>query len=293
MNVILTVNYNSWENIHKLLGYIKNSNIETLPFVLIVDNNSQEKLNSEKLDYPTKSIQVLLNDQNVGFARANNIGVNYLNKNIRWERLLIMNNDVSFDKNYLKVIFSSLSNNQGKIITTAINQDIQNSKEISGSWFHKSHISNITGRIIRGDKINRAFFLSGCMIALDKKVLQKLDQRIFSNEFFMYYEDVEFSIRVFKKKIDILFLNSPKLYHKVGDSQHVKSEFKGLNIRNPNFLFQYKNRFYGSLLCLKIHPDYYLYFISLVYTELFFLYKALIFLIKKHSIQAIKLYLNR
>ena len=71
---VLIITYNAEKWIEFCLGSLKDSTIPITP--LIVDNNSNDKTVSLiKEKYPEAII--LANNQNLGFGKANNIGIKY------------------------------------------------------------------------------------------------------------------------------------------------------------------------------------------------------------------------
>ena len=88
--------YNDWDSLKKLISEI-NENIEITKNVqvecLIVNDAStikQPKLNRPK---NIKSIKILNMRKNQGHARCNAFGIRYINKNIKFDNLILMDGD--------------------------------------------------------------------------------------------------------------------------------------------------------------------------------------------------------
>ena len=94
--IIMIPVYNDWDSLKKLISEI-NENIEITKNVqvecLIVNDAStikQPKLNRPK---NIKSIKILNMRKNQGHARCNAFGIRYINKNIKFDNLILMDGD--------------------------------------------------------------------------------------------------------------------------------------------------------------------------------------------------------
>lgn len=93
---IVILNYNSYQDTIDLVQELqKQSVIEDL-FILVVDNfspnNSYDQLSPHEVTY--NNVKVLQTGANLGYAKGNNFGLEYLDKNIHPEYVAILNNDV-------------------------------------------------------------------------------------------------------------------------------------------------------------------------------------------------------
>lgn len=102
-------NYFSCEHSEKVIKSL--SQLETFQqhLIIIVDNNSDEKnkqiLTQLALDY--SNVKIIFNNDNIGYFRGLNIGINFLKENYQdIEVLIIGNNDLIFPKNF----YEQLSN---------------------------------------------------------------------------------------------------------------------------------------------------------------------------------------
>lgn len=59
-------------------------------------------------------------------------------------------------------------------------------------------------------------FASGCCILMNKNVIEKVG--MLDESYFMYYEDTDFCARLKKETIDIVYVPTAKIWHKVGAS---------------------------------------------------------------------------
>lgn len=78
--------------VQQVLLLYHNKNIK----VVIVDNGSGNKSGEklQKLYLKNDKVKVILNEKNLGFAKGNNVGFDYLKQNYHCKYMIVMNNDI-------------------------------------------------------------------------------------------------------------------------------------------------------------------------------------------------------
>lgn len=102
---IVTVNYNNHKHTAQFLNSISELAIETLPRVVVVDNNStvDDIHNLENTITKYENVVLLKNDCNAGYFRGLNIGIDYLREVYGFtgsDRVIVCNNDLKFRRDY-------------------------------------------------------------------------------------------------------------------------------------------------------------------------------------------------
>lgn len=93
---IVILNYNSYEDTIALVEALQGQSVAQDLFFVIVDNASPN-LSYEKLKPLERSYErlvVLQTGGNLGYAKGNNYGLNYLDAHVRPEYVAILNNDI-------------------------------------------------------------------------------------------------------------------------------------------------------------------------------------------------------
>lgn len=92
--VVVIVTYNGTEWIEECLHSLRNSTLECT--IIVVDNNSSDHtLDIIRDQFP--AIKTIPQDTNLGFGRANNIGISYALKQ-RTEYVFLLNQDTKVEK---------------------------------------------------------------------------------------------------------------------------------------------------------------------------------------------------
>src|SRR5579859_2426975 len=125
---IITVSYNTkkftLQTIASVLAEIKNSNrLRNNTEIIIVDNNSEDDtLQSIKAEFSHSSyIKILKNTENVGFALANNQGI----ENASGQYILLLNSDTIVQIGALEKLVTAFEQREhlGVVATTLVNPD--------------------------------------------------------------------------------------------------------------------------------------------------------------------------
>jgi len=245
---IVILNWNGWEDSKECLESLLLSDIDNYKIIL-VDNHSED--NSLKhfnqwqneLDYRKEKIILIQNSENYGFAKGNNIGIDFAIKH-EAEYIFLLNNDTIVEKNTLKILYNYFCENmqidgctpqiryydKPETIWNCGGKLIWN---IGRKYFYSD--ANIKD-IPNVEKINITF-VTGCALFLRTKLINEIGS--LSERFFFGEEDFEFSLRMRVKKKKMICLTKSIIYHKVSKSISVVSKS---NILGKIYL-HYLNRF--------------------------------------------------
>ncbi|MDP3998677.1 MAG: glycosyltransferase family 2 protein, partial [bacterium] len=193
---IIFPTFNGWQDTKKCLESISNFDYPKERIeVIVVDNGSTDetvkKVQKSKFkDQNDKlKLKIIENRVNLGFARAVNLGV----KKSRGEYLLITNNDVVFDKNYLALLVEFLQNESlagmvgGKVFYRSLKKKIS---------FAGARFNFYTGLLRLGKYPNQTCqtdWVPGCNMLLRRQVWCQIGG--FDEKFFFYFEDLDLCLR--------------------------------------------------------------------------------------------------
>ncbi|MBB78565.1 MAG: hypothetical protein CL844_06140 [Crocinitomicaceae bacterium] len=276
---IILVNYNNTNDTIECVKSIQDSKDIELPFIIIVDNCSNIKIISDDfLFYP--NLKIIYNKKNIGFGRANNVGIEWVKKNLDFEYLLLLNNDTIIEPETIKALTLPFSKDKSIGITTSKTY-YENNRNII--WYGGGEINYKRGwpKITdfnksaskNGANTSRyVTFISGCTMMFSRESIIKL--RGFDNNFFMYCEDLELCIRAKKNNLNLYYEASSIVYHKVQNSikDNLGSKISGLKKNNPNLGFLFYNMKTNQYATMKKHFKGYDFFIFclLYWIEFFF-----------------------
>ena len=188
--------------------------------VLVVDNNSSDKTSENiKKDFPEFNILTL--SKNLKFSGGNNEGVNHLNPE-KEDFIIFLNNDTIVSKNFVEKLINPLLEDKKAIISTP---KILYSSNINKIWY-AGGVVNLWFGIIKhigirdfdGPKYSfktKTDYASGCCFCIKFDDFRKL---YFDNDFSMYCEDVDLSLRARKMNRFILYVPDSVILHNVSQT---------------------------------------------------------------------------
>lgn len=267
---IIILNYLNWEDTIECVNSIKGQSNKDIEIVIVdnfSNNNSFEILNQKFSK--EKNIHVLMNSINGGYAKGNNLGIQYCIQKLGINNVLVINNDTLFeDETYLDTLFKTkFEGNVGAIGTRIIGSDYKNQNPIFGNISFISIVKKfLTGlakligirkpkmlkkqskhktvkkAINDRDLVSSNNLLHGSAILLTENYLKEVGG--FFPETFLYYEENILGIIMTKLNLKMIYLEEPYIYHKEDQSSL-------LSFNNDNKI-QLKYELSSILIALKL-----------------------------------------
>lgn len=251
---IIIVSYNTKKLTDDCLASIKKSMSGTaITYEVIVVDNVSTDGTREMLAKKYKDVVTILNDENIGFGRANNQGI----KKAKGQYILLINSDTlavtnaipklyDFSKNHPRAFVGPKLLNMDRSAQTSCGPFLT-LPVIFAALFLKGDVLGIT-RWSPG-KTQYVDWVSGaCMIA-PKKLF--FDDLLFDENIFMYMEEIDLLMRARKKGYRTYFYPGAQIIHLGSGSSTNKRTGPVLNIYK-GMLFVYKKHYSRfSLFFLK------------------------------------------
>lgn len=225
------INYNGTANTLECLKSLNNQKTSFPLYVLVVDNGSKTPFSVNHNNFKNFRFKLTSNKDNLGFSGGHNTGIRFALEHDA-DYVLLLNNDTLADSRLIEELVK-VAETDSKI--GIVGPKIYFSK---GYEFHKDRYTpsefgkviwyaggvmdwdNVLGfhrgvdEVDKGqyDRLEETQFVSGCCMLIKKEVFQKigfLDER-----YFLYYEDIDYNVRVRKEKYKIMFAPSALLWHK-------------------------------------------------------------------------------
>lgn len=180
--------------------------------ILYWDNNSEDcSIEVLKRNFPT--IEYVKCNKNLGFAKANNRAIRKLYKK-GIEFVLLLNVDTISEPNMLEELVKYTDDNT---VTTA---KITSDREHNNIWYAGGRIVFDEGRAIHTckerNKQRNISFVCGCCMLIPINILKKYG--LFDELYYLYYEDTDLSMKWYINNVNMLFVPTALLYHRVGGS---------------------------------------------------------------------------
>lgn len=217
--IIIILNWNDYEDTEMCLDSIKKITYPNY-FILLYDNGSTDESPKRISEYiiknPDLKIKFIQNDSNLGFTKGCNIGMESAFGELNADWVLLLNNDIKVDPNFLSEMISKTGNpNVGMVQPLMLRMD-------------NNRIIDSTGHIIRwgqvydrgNAQVNVGQFkdnknligASGAAALYKREMIENIG--MFDKTYVSGYEDSELSWRAWKKGWKTEYAPNAIIYHK-------------------------------------------------------------------------------
>lgn len=239
---IILLNYNSYEDTKEC---IESLNKITYPNyeIIVVDNKSTDD-SYTKLK-TVDNITLIQSNFNGGFAYGNNIGIKYALDH-ECNQVLLLNNDTTVEPNFLdELVEINKQKNVGIAAPKILNFYTPHIIWSAGgtiNWKLFVGYNDQTGMIdSKYKEIKDVDFSNGCCLLIKKEVIDTIGY--LPEEYFMYYEDLDYCLQV-REKYHIVYTSESIIYHKISASSGIASPFQleWVTRSQLKFMNKYKSR---------------------------------------------------
>lgn len=228
---IIILNWNGWQDTLECFDSLTRITYPNYDVVILDNNSTNESVEKIKNWITNKKTAVayklIINSQNTGFAGGNNPGIEYAVKN-KSDYILLLNNDTIVDPGFLeKMIKVGESDEKIGIIGPKIYYETDKNR----IWFGGGYFDWLGGgKHLDFDKIDdkpfdetikKINFVTGCCFLIKRVAVEKIG--LMNEDFFLYYEDVEWSLRAIKYGYKIIYAPGSHIWHKVSRSVKPKT----------------------------------------------------------------------
>ena len=203
--------------------------------VIIIENSNNKEL-KKKIENKYSNVQCLLSDENLGYAKGNNLGL----KMVKTKYCIILNPDAElYDNTINNFLLSAKKNPNFAIIGPYIQEQKNNEKKVENE-----------NSLIEVDN------LKGFALFLNMR--EFLDIGFFDENFFIYFEEIDLCRRLKLKNKKIYLDPTLKVKHSGGSSHNSEFNEEMELSRNWHWMwssFYYHKKHRGYLMSLiKILP---------------------------------------
>jgi GT2 family glycosyltransferase len=232
---IVIVNWNSVEPLSVCLASLCRADVGTDFEVIVVDNASYDGC-GEKLRAHHPAVKFIQSKENLGFARANNLGASYA----RGRLLLFLNPDTEIVGSAVRtmtgifavhtdagIVGCRLLNGDLTLQTTCVLAFPSTLNELLDCQvlrraFPKFPLWGTTALLERGPKTIPVQCVSGACLMIRREVFDRVGK--FTPDYFMYVEDRDLCYKVHEAGYKTYFTNSAEVVHFGGSSSDRRTE---------------------------------------------------------------------
>ena len=219
-------------SLHQAITNCRDSQFE----IIFIDNASTDNSIDifEKIIPKEFNYRIIFNQINRGFAPAVNQGIRLA----KFNYVVLINNDLTMESNWFKLISQSITQNKDQATTTyfgtILTKDGTKFESQGLKFFYRGKCQNISNNqpfnspsFLKGRGSEGGFLVWGASAALvvyHKNTIKKIG--LFDEDFFAYEEDVDLSLRLHNLGFKTLYFPSAISYHLGGGTSNSMGIFR-------------------------------------------------------------------
>jgi len=247
---IVTVNYNGEKFLDFFLASLVNQKFSEFKLYFVDNGSKDNSLSTVNKYISSLDIEVLILDENNGFAKANNIGIDLAMRDSN-EFVITLNNDIELAESCLlnlKNRLESLKDTYDVFQMLMLNYYERDVIDTAGLGFKEYYCTYQIGykkniSFLDSYKSDVQGVCAGAAV-YSKKSLNAIKESsgdYFDSRFFAYYEDVDLSLRLLKKGFKSFLIKDAIVYHIHSGTSSEGSPFKAFYLTRNLLLYLNKN----------------------------------------------------
>jgi N-acetylglucosaminyl-diphospho-decaprenol L-rhamnosyltransferase len=255
---IIIINWRSKDFLRKCLASIY-ANTRDVPFEIIVIDNASFDGSEEMVHREFPEVQFIQSAENLGFARANNLGFD----RSKGQNILFLNPDTEVSDGAIRALLAALDSrpDAGIMGCKLLNSDLSVQTSCIQSY------PTLLNQVFDADYLRRIFpksslwgtqplyevqegpakveVVSGACLLIRREAFEKAG--LFSETYFMYAEDVDVCYKVKSSGWGVYYLASATVIHHGGQSSSKKTENNFATIMTRESLYNFMKVRRGKL----------------------------------------------
>lgn len=229
-------NYNGQKEIVSCLDSLGKLSYPQQKLEIIMIDNASTDSSIEVVKKRFPKVKIVSLKKNLGFAKAVNKGL----QKASGDYLFVINNDITFARNFLTALVNFMEKNSkiGIIGGKIYYQKPKNKLLFTGLKFN-SWLGSIQ-RLPYPNQIKESEWIQGCAMLIKRKVIEKIG--LFDPAFFFSFEDLDFCHRARRAGFKIMYFPKAVAWHKEGatiDKQGLRK--KATELYKGKFRYIFKN----------------------------------------------------
>lgn len=228
---IIILNWNGLKDTIECLNSIKKITYPNYETIVVDNGSSGDDVQVLRKKFG-KSIRIIENKKNYGFAEGNNIAIRKVMNEKKSNYVLLLNNDTVVDKRFLDGLVKVAESDEkiGIVGPKIYYYDYNGRKDVI--WFAGGKINWWLGRPYNIKEDNREYtdFITGCCMLIPIEKLKKVG--LFDKTYFAYFEDADLCERFKRGGFKFKISEKSKIWHKTHKSTGKEGIFHLYMARN-------------------------------------------------------------
>ncbi|MBD8621099.1 glycosyltransferase family 2 protein [Sphingomonas sp. CFBP 13728] len=217
--------------------------------LVVIDNDSRDATVEMVREANDPRITLIVNEDNLGVAAANNQGIRWAMDH-EFEHIVLINNDTAFDSGMLRQLSATAQTTDAGAVSALI--PYYDRPDLS--WYSAGHFSALRGMQSLHDGSEKPIgalsepyktdYAPTCCVLFKAEVFRKIG--LMDETYFVYWDDVDFLWRMKKARIGIVVDPRAVMLHKVSVSTGGRLSDFSIRYGHRNQIF-FARKFFGGL----------------------------------------------
>jgi len=231
---IIIVNWNAKKFLKECIESLLSQSFTDYEIILVDNVSSDDSVSFVTENFP--QVKIIQNNDNVGFAEGNNIGI----KNSTGKIIVLFNPDVVADKKWLSILVDTLQSSEkiaavtGKMYYLG---DKYGKDAVFCTWSKINPYSAKPTNFYENEPLAKVDYLSGAAMVVKRDVLDKIG--LMDSDYFLYFEETDLCARMIRAGYDLMYIPSAIVWHAVSPLSN--SENKVYYMERSKIRFALKN----------------------------------------------------
>lgn len=211
---IIIPNWNSKEHLRECL--LSLSKLDYTNYKIIVVDNGSTDGSVEMVRASFPHVTLLANSQNLGFAKAVNLGIQASKE----EYIALLNNDTVVNPHWLSSLVSAMQRDPKVGLAGGKIYYYELEKVFWGYGGKVDLLTGLTWNVGKGEKDAGNYdydYIPACALIIKRETIEKIG--FFDEEYFAYFEDTDLNIRARMFGYNVLFIPEALVWHKALSSK--------------------------------------------------------------------------
>lgn len=207
---IIVVNWNAKDYLDNCISSLLDQTYDNFEIILVDNASSDDSVNFVKTNFP--QVKIIQNNDNVGFAEGNNIGI----ENSIGTIIALFNPDAVADKEWLSILVNALQSSEkiaavtGKMYYLG---DQYGKDAVFCTWSKIAPLSATPTNFYDDEPTSKVDYLSGAAMVVKREVLSKIG--LLDKDYFLYFEETDMCARMIRGGYDLMYIPNALVWHAV------------------------------------------------------------------------------
>jgi len=207
---IIIVNWNAKDYLEQCINSLLSQTLSDFEIIL-VDNNSTDN-SLELIEKKYTQIKLIKNNENVGFAEGNNVGI----KHAKGKYIALFNPDAVAEKKWLSHLISVLDSSDRIAAVTGkmyYLDDKYGKDAVFCTWSKIDPYSANPYNFSGNEPMSKVDYVSGAAMVFKRSVIDTVG--LLDREYFLYFEETDWCARMIRAGYDLIYVPNAIVWHAV------------------------------------------------------------------------------